>query len=40
MKKLCVTIGSKIENIRLVENFLENLIQEFSLEKNYVGKSL
>ena len=38
MKKLNLTIGSKIENIRLVENFLESLIQEFSLEEKLCGK--
>lgn len=38
MKKLCVTITSKIENIRLVENFLENLIQVFRLEEKLCGK--
>lgn len=38
MKKLSLIINSKIENIRLVENFLENLIQEFDLEKKLCGK--
>lgn len=38
MKRLNLIINSRIENIRLVENFLENLIQEFSLEKKLCGK--
>lgn len=38
MKRLNLIINSRIENIRLVENFLENLIQEFRLEEKLCGK--
>lgn len=38
MKRLNLIINSRIENIRLVENFLENLIQVFRLEEKLCGK--
>lgn len=38
MEKLNLTISSDIENLKLVENFLDTLIKEFKLETELFGK--